>query len=134
MEERTPRITDNLDGFVQEKQDYGKYENSFRRWLVQEIETGQMTRSEAMERFKFPKHFSALYKKWQIKYSEDYHVSLSTMSAKERTDNAKLEARIKELEKQLERAKLKNLATETMIDIAETEFKINIRKKSGSKQ
>lgn len=56
------------------------------------------------------------------------------MTAKERTNNAQLETRIKELEKQLERSKLKNLAIETMVDIAESEFKINIRKKSGSKQ
>jgi hypothetical protein len=45
-----------------------------------------------------------------------------------------LEKRIKELEKALEYAKLKNIAIETMIDIAEENLKITIRKKAGPKQ
>jgi hypothetical protein len=134
MEKRSLEITDNQEGFVQEKSDYSKYEISFRRWLVREIDSGQMSLLEAKERFKLPYHFSKVYKRWQKKHSETYHVSLSLMTAKERTENAKLELRIKELEKKLERAKMKNLAVETMIDIAETEFKIDIRKKFGSKQ
>ncbi len=56
------------------------------------------------------------------------------MNVKERAEKSKLEARIIELEKQLDRARLKNLAVETLIDVAETEFKIDIRKKPGSKQ
>lgn len=36
--------------------------------------------------------------------------------------------------KALELAKLENLALQTMIDIAESELKIDIRKKSGTKQ
>lgn len=38
------------------------------------------------------------------------------------------------LKKQLEDAQLKNLALETMITVAEKQFKIPIRKKSGTKQ
>ena len=45
-----------------------------------------------------------------------------------------LEKRIKELEKQLEYANLKAKALDTMIDIAEKELDIQIRKKSGPKQ
>jgi BMFP domain-containing protein YqiC len=56
------------------------------------------------------------------------------MSAKERTEVKALEKRIGELEKQLERAQMKNVALNTMIDIAETDYKLAIRKKSGSKQ
>jgi len=48
--------------------------------------------------------------------------------------NETLEKRIKELEKALDYAKLKNIAVETMIDIAEKQFKISIRKKAGPKQ
>lgn len=134
MEKLSSMITDNLEGFIQEKVDYSKYENSFRRWLVQEIETGRMSILEARQRFKMPLRFDQIYKRWQAKYSEDYLVSLSGMNAKERAEKSKLEARIIELEKQLERSKLKNLAVETLIDVAETELKIDIRKKPGSKQ
>ena len=42
--------------------------------------------------------------------------------------------RIKELEEALERERLMNLATNKMIEIAERELKISIRKKSGAKQ
>lgn len=45
-----------------------------------------------------------------------------------------LSARIKVLEKQLEHAELKTEMLETMIDIAEERFEIEIRKKFGAKQ
>ena len=56
------------------------------------------------------------------------------MSSKERADNKKLEQRIKDLEKKLELAQMKNVALNTMIDIAENDYKLEIRKKSGPKQ
>jgi hypothetical protein len=67
-------------------------------------------------------------------YSSDLPLTLPVMTEKER---AKLDAahkRMKELEKQLEDAQMKNIALETMIDIAEEQLKISIRKKSGPKQ
>ena len=45
-----------------------------------------------------------------------------------------LEPTLRELEKALEYEKLKSLAYNTMIDIAEKEFNIPIRKKPGTKQ
>jgi len=56
------------------------------------------------------------------------------MSSKDRADNRELEKRIEELEKQLELARMKNVALNTMIDIAEQDYKLSIRKKSGPKQ
>ena len=48
-------------------------------------------------------------------------------------DPAELQRRIKELEKQLEVAQLKAEGYELMIELAEKELKIPIRKKSGTK-
>ena len=45
-----------------------------------------------------------------------------------------LESKVKELEKLLEYEKLRTTALNTMIDIAERELKISIRKKSGAKR
>ncbi len=45
-----------------------------------------------------------------------------------------LEARLKELQAELDREKLKNLALTTMIEVAEEELHIDIRKKAGAKQ
>jgi uncharacterized coiled-coil protein SlyX len=56
------------------------------------------------------------------------------MSAKDRTNNQELEKRIKELEKELELAQMKIVALNTVIDIAEKDYKLEIRKKSGPKQ
>jgi transposase len=46
----------------------------------------------------------------------------------------KLEAKVKELEKALEQERLRTQALDTMINIAERDLKISIRKKSGTKQ
>jgi cell division septum initiation protein DivIVA len=55
--------------------------------------------------------------------------------AKESADfeNLQLKKRITELEKQLKDAELKAIAFSTMVDIAEKEFKIPIRKKLNTK-
>jgi transposase len=134
MEKLTPNLTDNKEGFIQEKVDLINYETSFRRWLVVEIESGRMSWQEARSRFKLPYHFDALYKHWQKKYSEDIVLTLPLMSAKDRTNNEELEKRVKDLEKQLELAQMKIVALNTVIDIAEKDYKLEIRKKSGPRQ
>jgi len=45
-----------------------------------------------------------------------------------------LKQKIRELSKELEYAQLKIVSLETMIDVAETDLKIKIRKKRGTKQ
>lgn len=54
-----------------------------------------------------PLHFSKTYRNWQLKYSDDIHLSLDIVSAEERTDIKALEKRISDLEKQLELAQIK---------------------------
>ena len=134
MEKLTPNLTDTMEGFLQERVDLSNYETSFRRWLVCEIESGRMSWQEARSRFSLPYHFNQIYKEWQKKFSEDIVLTLPLMSGKERTDNQELEKRIKELEKQLELAQMKVVALNTVIDIAEKSYKLEIRKKYGPKQ
>lgn len=45
-----------------------------------------------------------------------------------------LELKIKQLEKELDHQRLRTLALNTMIDIAERDLKIKVRKNSGAKQ
>lgn len=134
MEKQTSNLTDNLEGFREESVDLKKYETSFRRWLVQEIESGRMTWQEARTRFELPFRFDMIYKDWQRRYSQEIVLSLPLMTAEERINLKKLEARNKELEKQLELAQMRLTAVNTMIDIAEKDYKLEIRKKSGPKQ
>jgi transposase-like protein len=104
---------------------------SFKRWVAREIESGKMSVKEASERFRSdPRTMTD----WVNRYSLGKELSLSMMTPQEKQEKALLEKRIKELEKALDYAKLKNIAVETMIDIAEKQFKISIRKKAGPKQ
>ena len=128
-------LTDHMEGFKDVQVNYNDFEVSFRRWLINQIDGGHMSPLEIRERFQLSrKHYTDVLKRWQERYSDDLHVSLSFMSSKERADNKSLEKRIKELEQKLEKAQIKNVALNTLIDVAETEFKIPIRKKPGSKQ
>jgi hypothetical protein len=56
------------------------------------------------------------------------------MTEKEKQKIEALRLQLKTAEKLLEDAQMKNIALETMIDIAEEQLKIPIRKKSGPKQ
>ena len=128
-------LSDHMEGFSEELQDYNRFDVSFKRWVVSQLDGGHMSPLEIRERFQLSrKYYRTLLRNWQERYSDDLHVSLSFMSSKEKADNKALEKRIKELEKQLEKAQMKNIALNTLIDVAETEFKIPIRKKPGSKQ
>ena len=44
-------LTDHMDGFEQKKINYQDYEVSFRRWLVSQIDTGNMGIEDARDRF-----------------------------------------------------------------------------------
>lgn len=134
MEDLSPNLTDTMEGFTQERVDFSKYETSFRRWLVCEIESKRMGLQEARMRFNLPYRFSSNYGYWQRKYSDDIVLTLPLMSAKERANNEYLDKRVRELEKQLELAQMKIVALNTVIDIAEKDYKLEIRKKSGPKQ
>ena len=109
-----------------------KYPLSFKRWLAREIETGKISRKEAKERYSLNSE-STIWG-WVQQYGLGKEVSLAMMTPEEKQTQAALEKRIKALEKALDMANLKTIAAETMIDIAEEQFNIPIRKKAGPKQ
>ena len=77
---------------------------------------------------------------WLKKYLSDQEPKgdedklTSDMKKKAEKGNKELEQRVKELEKALEEERLKRIGYQTMIDIAEKELKIDIRKKSDTRQ
>ena len=106
-----------------------------KRWMVREIESGRMTLGEAKERVKFySKNPDSLIRFWRSKFVPEIAFTLPVMTEKEKQKLEAAQRRMKELEKQLEDAQMKTIALETMIDIAEEQFKISIRKKSGPKR
>jgi transposase-like protein len=109
--------------------------NAEKRWIVREIESGRMSVGEARERFALiSKDTKSLINSWRKKFVPEISFTLPIMTEKERQKLDAAQKRIKELEKQLENAQMKNISLETMIDIAEEQLKISIRKKSGPKQ
>lgn len=109
-----------------------QYPVVFKRWLSREIEQGKLSYKEAKERFSLNSEKTIWG--WVQQYGVGKELSLAIMTPQEKQEKVLLEKRIKELEKALEYAKLKNIAVETMIDVAEEQFRISIRKKAGPKQ
>jgi len=106
-----------------------------KRWIIREIESGRMTIGEAKEVLRGRSiNPEALISKWKQQYKPDIEFTLPVMTEKEKQKLDAAQKRMKELEKQLEHAQMKNIALETMIDIAEEQLKITIRKKPGLKQ
>ena len=110
------------------------FSNAEKRWMVREIESGRMTLGEAKERCEFhSKDPGSLISNWKRKYSGEILFTLPIMTEKEKQKLDTVQKRMRELEKQLEDVQMKNIALETLIDIAEEQLKISIRKKSGPK-
>jgi transposase-like protein len=97
------------------------------RQIIAEIETGNLTTLEALKKYKISE--STFYY-WKKKYSNEIVSVKATdnMEKNQESNASNTES------KHLEELKLKIIALETMIDIAEKEFNIPIRKKCGSKQ
>lgn len=111
------------------------YEVVFRRWLVREIEDGRMTPAEAVKQFNFsPSSGPTLIRDWRRKYGTEMALTLPAMTEKEKQDLLALQKQVKAMEKQLEDARMRNIALNMLIDVAEDKLKINIRKKPGAKQ
>jgi hypothetical protein len=109
--------------------------NAEKRWLVRELESGRITIGEAKERLVgISKDPYSLLQFWRKKYASDIALTLPVMTEKEKQKVEALRLQLQKAEKQLEDAQMKNIALETMIDIAEEQLKISIRKKSGPKK
>lgn len=111
------------------------YRSNFRRKVAQEVMAGLLTQQQAAEKY----HISVnLVREWIRWYKRNYIEPHLTMKPKR--SNSKETERIKQLEKQLKEtqkalreSELKNKLLDEMINIAESEFDIPVRKKSGSR-
>ena len=118
---------------------YG-YDEALKSRVCFEILKGELSFSEANARYGI-KGQGTLYR-WIEQYKKQASISnLQVMNATNpSTDNITagqnedLVKKNQELQAALEMAKLKITALEVMIDVAESELKINIRKKPGTKQ
>lgn len=120
------------------------YDQAFKSAVCFEIVSGNLSYSEAKSAYgiRGPSTIARWVKQYQnLDVSSNLHPMNTTDSKTGSvTDNGEagksedLSKRNNELEAALKMAKLKITALETMIDIAESDLNIDIRKKSGTKQ
>ena len=109
------------------------YSSIFKRQVISAIKNNQMTYQEAMTTFKID-NLSTI-RNWVVcskKENGDICILDNGKMAKQLDKNP--EPALEELKSALKMAELKIEALNTLIDVAEDQFKINIRKKSGAKQ
>jgi len=76
-------------------------------------------------------------RKFGLETPSNQEIELQSTMAKQKEKTPyeqELESRVSKLEQQLEKEQLRTLALDTLIDIAERDLKIPIRKKPGAKQ
>ena len=112
------------------------FTEAFKRHVVGEVETGRISQSEAGRRYGILGHSTIL--KWCRKYGKlpshrNTRTGLKSMDEKE-IELLRLQNENKALRQELEDARFKNVVLETLVDVAERELGIPIRKKYGAKR
>ena len=106
---------------------------------IQEYLTTSITQQDLQQKYGFRGN-SCIYdwmRKFGVEFPNKEKVNILNQMSKEKARTPReqeLELRVKKLETELEREKLRSLALTTIIDIAERELHIPIRKKSGAKR
>jgi transposase len=114
-----------------------RYSDDFKREVAQHYLTSDDSMQVTADKFKVPVHASV--GQWVRKFGGEFRTSVMNEPPEkpknELPDTPEgMARRIKELEEALQRERLMNLATNKMIDVAERDLNISIRKKSGAKQ
>lgn len=120
-----------------DSRNHGGFTESFKRQVVAEVESGFINKTEASKRYGILGHSTIT--KWCRRYgrmsqnSRKEPVQVRTLDAKDR-ELIRLKNELKAVKKELKHAEMKALTMETMVEVAEEEFGISIRKKYGAKQ
>jgi transposase-like protein len=113
-----------------------RFTEAFKLHVVCEVETGRISKSEASRRYGILGHSTIL--KWCRKYGKlpsHRNMKLRSRSMDEKEiELLRLQNENKALRQELEDARFKNVVLETLVDVAERELQIPIRKKYGAKR
>ena len=114
------------------------FPESFKRKFVMQVEAGELTLNEACIKYNYK--WVRNTKPWFEKYGSANLQENSTTSVSKKSGISSKPLDLpdihheKELEERLRNAHLKIALLETMIDVAEKQLNIDIRKKAGAKQ
>jgi transposase-like protein len=112
------------------------YTEAFKVQIVREVEDGKITRVEANRRYGILGHSTIL--KWcrkygRLRFTRKRGTEKMVMEEKD-IELLQLQNEVRELKRELEAARIKNVVLETLVDVAERELQIPIRKKYGAKR
>ncbi|GAC1309683.1 MAG: hypothetical protein NVSMB24_25580 [Mucilaginibacter sp.] len=120
---------------VVRRKPFDKVEQQTKIKIVEEIKTGMISCLGASRKYRVSRN---TIKAWAGKLNLTTLLNVNNTSAlpgmTQSQESKLLVKKIHELTKALELSQLKNLALETMIEVAESDLHIKIRKKRGTKQ
>lgn len=114
---------------------WGRLDEDVKEKIVCEVNSGMLSKRAAGRKYGLP---PSTIGNWLEKHNLAILVhskASNVLSAMDENQETKLlKKKIDELTKALADAQLRNVGLETMIEVAESELKINIRKKRGTKR
>lgn len=116
-----------------------KFTDDFKLQVVQEYLSTEISQEELKKKYNFGgnNNIPNWMRKFGLSKPSEDQIQLHRFMAKEKQKSSseqELELKIKKLEEELKREQFKTLALNTMINIAERELKVDIRKKPGAKR
>jgi transposase-like protein len=112
------------------------YTEAFKIQIVKEMEGGRITQEEARRRYGILGHSTIL--KWIREYGRarkhEGKLGKRVVMEEREIELLCLQNEVRALKQELEAARLKNVVWETVVDVAERELNIPIRKKYGAKR
>jgi transposase-like protein len=121
------------------KRKVNHYTDEFKLKVVQEYLSTDKSVRDLKREYGF-RGTGNIYKwmsKFGLKTLTEEQIKVQSLMSKQKKKSPReieLEAKVKKMEEDLELERLRTLALSKMIDIAERDLKISIRKKSGTKQ
>lgn len=121
------------------KRKVNHYPDEFKLKVVQEYLSTDKSQKELMQEYGIggKNNITKWMRKFGLKTPTEEQIKVQIVMSKEKKKSPReveLEAKVKKMEEALEYERLKTLALNTMIDVAERNLKISIRKKFGTKQ
>ena len=119
-----------------QKKEISKYTEDFKWQVVQAVLSGKVTKEEVRVAYGIKSNCAILY--WMRKYSgnDDYRttdtIAINLAAMYNSKEHTALKERIKQLEEALHRANLRADLWQKMIEVAEDQLGIDIKKKCGA--
>jgi transposase len=121
------------------KRKVNHYTDEFKLKVAQEYLSTDKSQKELMQEYGIggKNNITKWMRKFGLKTPTEEQIKVQIVMSKEKKKSPReveLEAKVKKMEEALEYERLRTLALNTMIDVAERNLKISIRKKFGTKQ